>query len=59
MYQMYILKNDQFPDLIHDHIDLDVHLNPQDGFERLKFRGGNGNELSCRHLPGIGLRKNS
>ena len=36
MYHMYILKNDQLPDLIHDHVDLDVHLDPQDGLERLR-----------------------
>ena len=30
------LKNDQLPDLIHGHIDLDVHLNPQDGLQRLQ-----------------------
>ena len=33
MYHMYILKNYQLPDLIHDHVDLDVHLDPQDGLE--------------------------
>ena len=33
---MYILKNDQLPDLIHDHINLDVHLDPQDGLKRLQ-----------------------
>ena len=36
MYHMYLLKNDQLPDLIHDHVDLDVHLDPQDGLERLQ-----------------------
>ena len=36
MYHMYILKNYQLPDLIHDHVDLDVHLDPQDGLERLR-----------------------
>ena len=36
MYHMFILKNDQLPDLIHDHVDLDVHLDPQDGLERLR-----------------------
>ena len=36
MYHMYILKNDQFPDLIHDHVDLDVHLDPQDGLDCLQ-----------------------
>ena len=30
---MYIIKNDQLPDLIHDHVDLDVHLDPQDGLK--------------------------
>ena len=35
MYHMYILNNDQLPDLVHDHVDLDVHLDPQDGLERL------------------------
>ena len=33
---MYILKNYQFPDLIHDHVDLDVHLDPQDGLDCLQ-----------------------
>ena len=33
---MYILKNDQLPDLINDHVDLDVHLDPQDGLEHLR-----------------------
>ena len=33
---MYILKNYQLPDLIRDHVDLDVHLDPQDGLERLR-----------------------
>ena len=33
---MYILKNDQLPDLINDHVDLDVHLDLQDGLERLR-----------------------
>ena len=32
MYHMYILKYDQLPDLIHDHVDLD----PQDGLKRLR-----------------------
>ena len=30
MYHMYILKNDELPDLIHDHVILEVHLVPQD-----------------------------
>ena len=33
MYHMYILKYYQFPDLVHDHVDLDVHLDPQDGLK--------------------------
>ena len=33
---MYILKNYQLPGLIHDHVDLDVHLDPQDGLKRLR-----------------------
>ena len=33
MYHMYILKYDQLPDLIHDHVILEVHLVPQDGLE--------------------------
>ena len=32
---MYILENDQLPDLIHAHVDLDVHLDPEDGLERI------------------------
>ena len=28
---MYVLKNDQLPDLIHDNVILEVHLVPQDG----------------------------
>ena len=36
MYHMYILKNHQLPDLIYDLVDLDVHLDPQDGLERLQ-----------------------
>ena len=36
MYHMYVLKNDQLPDLIQDHFDLNVHLDPQDGLERLR-----------------------
>ena len=30
MCHLYILKNDQLPDLIHDHVILKVHLVPQD-----------------------------
>ena len=30
---MYILKNGQLPDLIHDYVILEVHLAPQDGFK--------------------------
>ena len=30
MYHVYILKYDQLPDLIHDHVILEVHLVPQD-----------------------------
>ena len=30
---MEIIKNDELPDLIHDHVDQDVHLDPQDGLE--------------------------
>ena len=30
------LKNYQLPDLIRDHVDLDIHLDPQDGLERLR-----------------------
>ena len=30
MYHMYILKNYQLLDLIHDHVFLEVHLVPQD-----------------------------
>ena len=33
---MYILKNYQLSDLIHDHVYLDVHLDPQDGLVRLQ-----------------------
>ena len=33
---MYIIKNDQVTDLIHDHVDLAVHLAPQDGVERIQ-----------------------
>ena len=36
MYHTYILKNDQLPDLIHDHVDVDVHLDPLDGLESLR-----------------------
>ena len=36
IYHMYILKNYQLPDLIRDHVDLDIHLDPQDGLERLR-----------------------
>ena len=35
-YYMYILKNDRLPDLNHDHVDPIVHLDPQDGLERLQ-----------------------
>ena len=31
MYHTYILKYDQLPDLIHDHVIREVHLVPQDG----------------------------
>ena len=30
---MQIIKIYQLPDLVHDHVDLDVHLDPQGGFE--------------------------
>ena len=30
---MQIIKIDHLPDLIHDHVDLDVHLDPQNGLE--------------------------
>ena len=33
---MDILKNHQLSDLIHDHVDLDVHLDPLDRLERLQ-----------------------
>ena len=33
---MNILTNHQLPDLVHGHVDLDVHLEPQDGLERLR-----------------------
>ena len=33
---MYILKNDELLDLIHDYVDFDNHLHPQDGLERLQ-----------------------
>ena len=36
MYHMYILIYYQLPDLIHDHVDLDVNLEPQDGLVRLQ-----------------------
>ena len=36
MYHMYILKNLQLQDLIHDHVDLYVNQEPQDGLERLR-----------------------
>ena len=36
MYRIYILKNYQLPNLIYDHVDLDAHLDPQDGLERLR-----------------------
>ena len=36
MYHMYMIKNYQHPDLIHDHVILNVHLDPQGGLERLK-----------------------
>ena len=36
MYRIYILKNYQLPNLIYDHVDLDAHLDPQDGLERLQ-----------------------
>ena len=29
---MYIVKYDQLPALVHDHVILNVHLGPQDGF---------------------------
>ena len=32
MYHMFILKNDQLQDLIHN-IDLNIHLDPLDGLE--------------------------
>ena len=31
MYHTYIIKNYQLPDLIHNHVILEVHLVPQDG----------------------------
>ena len=37
MYHINILKNYQLPDLIHDHVDLDVHLDPQDGLKFLRI----------------------
>ena len=33
---MYILKYYQLPGLFHEHVDLDVHLDPQDGLENLR-----------------------
>ena len=30
---MYIVKYDQLPALVHDHVILNVHLGPQDGFQ--------------------------
>ena len=33
---MYVRQNYPLPDLIHDRVDLDVHLDPQDGIERLQ-----------------------
>ena len=36
MYHMYIIKNDQLPDIIHDNVGFDVYLDPQDGLERLR-----------------------
>ena len=32
----YVYTKTQLPDLIHDDVDLDVHLDPQDGLERLR-----------------------
>ena len=34
---MYILKNGQLPDLIHDYVILEVYLAPQDGFSVSKI----------------------
>ena len=36
MYHIYILNNYQLPDLLHDHVDLGVHLDPHDSLERLR-----------------------
>ena len=36
MYRINMLKNNQLPDLNHDHVILKVHLDPQDGLERLQ-----------------------
>ena len=35
-YHMYILKINQIPDQIHEQVDLDVPLDPQDGIERIQ-----------------------
>ena len=32
---MQMIKNDLLPDLIHDHVDLDVRLDPYAGLESL------------------------
>ena len=31
-----MIKNAQLPDLIYDHVNLDVHLDPQDGLEHIQ-----------------------
>ena len=36
MYYMYTIKNNPLPGLIHAHVDLGVHLDPQDGLELLR-----------------------
>ena len=53
---MYILKNDELLDLIHDYVDFDNHLHPQDGLERLqnhKIRITKKLSYNHVHWPGI------